>query len=376
LQLLITKTYALASLVWRISFYIGVVLTSATLFHGAGIVISLMIGTLWILVPAIAFCRYMIFGQGAEQPKRWRFALLAGGALALVPASFLLPWPGGVVAVGVVDYEPLSVIRAAAPGFVTSITTRPGVDVVAGEPLATLENPQLRSDLSQLARDINLSQLRRQSLQAVFHRNASGSEQMYDEELLQDTLEQKQADLADKVASLEVVAPVNGRVIGRDFDSLYQRFLHEGDLLMSIGREDRKAIVVTVAQRDADFFLQQIGKSPNVRIKGRPTKICGAVLKEMNPRATKQLSHASLAAPNGGPLAVEFVANHDESARESFELLEPHFEAIVTLPAGVANQVRAGELAKVRLAAAGESIGGHLWKRFELWVGRKLKSST
>ena len=132
--------------------------------------------------------------------------------------------------------------------------------------------------------------------------------------------------------------------------------------------------MVTVAQRDADFFLQQIGTSPHVRIKGRSATVTGARLAEVNPRATKRLTHASLAAPNGGPLAVALVAQGEDGSQDPYELLEPHFQAIVTVTESIARHLRAGEIAKVRLSSAGESIGRHLWKRFELWVGRKLET--
>jgi hypothetical protein len=140
-----------------------------------------------------------------------------------------------------------------------------------------------------------------------------------------------------------------------------------------IGDESKKAIVVAVPQRDAEFYLRQIGASPKVRILGRERTIRHAQLAKVDPRASSVLPHPALASVHGGPLSVVVADDHGATAPDdALRLVEPYFHATITLPADVASQLRAGEIARVRLASTGQSIGRHLGQLVDQWFRRKL----
>jgi putative peptide zinc metalloprotease protein len=366
----LTKLYGVASLGWRFSFYCGITFTAATMFHGAGIVIALLIGVGWFLVPALRFVQYLRFGQLGEQPDRRRFVLVVGGVTLGISLILSLPWPGGVVATGVVDYEPLTVVRASAGGFLRNLTCTPGESVAEGEGLAEIENRPVQQELADMNFQLEQSEIRCRSLQS------EGDYDLYQiEKGRRDSLREQRDELAAKVAGLRVVAPVAGRVLGRDLESKTGEFMSGGEVILSLGREEHKAIRVAISQRDAEHYLRQRGTTPYVRIKGRGAVLRGAKLDRINPRATRRLPHPALAATNGGPLPVSMnEAETPTSGDHEPELIEPHFQAIITLPAVDAQSLRAGELARVRLGAAGHSIGSHLWTEAERWVSRKLGS--
>ena len=140
--------------------------------------------------------------------------------------------------------------------------------------------------------------------------------------------------------------------------------------MMSVGDEERKQIRLSVAQKDVDAFLQQLDCQPHVRIKGRDGPLSEARLSKVNPRASHVLPHFALATTNGGPLAVRA----SEASEDTWELTEPHFLARIGLPASAARQLRAGELARIRIGTAGESIAAHLLGCARRWMHHRLES--
>lgn len=362
-----TKLYGIASLFWRMSFYCGVTLTAAAMFHGAGILVAVMIGVGWFFVPAWRFVRYMSVGQQGELPDRRRFSLVIGTAAVILGGVLCLPWPGGIVATGVVEYEPLTVVRASSGGFLQSITCRPGDLVRAGQELAQIENRPVELELAELRIAREQSEIRCRALQSA------GDYDLYQiESARRDSLLEQLEELQAKVKGLRVSAPVDGCVLGRDLESRTGEFVSGGEPVLSLGSEHRKAIRVAISQQDAEHYLRQLGTTPYVRIRGRGLRVPQTRLAKVNPRATRQLPHPALAATYGGPLPVSMGEQGAAESENSLELVEPHFHAIIELPEPAAAQLRAGEVARVRLGATGESVGSHLLTAAGRWIQRKL----
>jgi putative peptide zinc metalloprotease protein len=363
------KLYGVASLVWRWLFYVGIVLTAATMFRGAGIVISLIVGISWIVWPTAKFLHYLLHYRGADAPDRRRFGLVCGMALIGMSLVSCLPWPGGVVATGVVEYDPIASIRTTSPGFVQALHVQSGETVHAGMPLVTIANPQTEAELSDVKFAASQAEIRARMLQ---DEDDVAGYQVEKKHL--ESLAEQERELAQKVASLRLSAPTPGRVIGRDLPLLQNRYLEAGTEILAIGDDARKSILVAVPQTDIEFFLQQLGTQPRVRIAGRGRVKGPSKLVKVDPRASQQLPHPALAAANGGPLSVT-VEPTPGAADPSPVLVEPHFRATIALDPAQARQLRAGEIARVRLTSRGESVGAHMWNVVESWVRRKLRTS-
>jgi putative peptide zinc metalloprotease protein len=367
----VVRAYGIAALCWRMLFYVGVMLTAAHMFRGAGIIISLLVCVGWILLPAARFVQYVIHGRGTDRPNRRRVAGIIAAAVASLVGLALLPWPGGVVTTGVVDYEPLAWVRAESPGFVRILHVRPGQEVRAGAPLLTVDNPRTQLDLSDVDVSIKQAEIRGRMLQGEDDYASLQVEQKHVE-----SLNEQRSELAEKVARLRITAPIDGRVIGRELNVLQDQYLQTGQEVLAIGSEAYKSIVVAVPQEDVEFFLKQVGAEPRVRVRGRWQAIRTARLDKVDPRATDQPPHAALSAANGGPLPVASSTVHssDTSDAAAPRLLEPHFRATIWLPRDIARELHAGQLARVRLGSGGETIGAHVQSLIENWVRRKLQS--
>ncbi len=367
-KLQFVRVYAWAALAWRLLFYVGVLLIAAAMFHGAGIVLAVFAGVCWFLLPGWRFVIYLIRGRTQEQPNRVRFALICLGVSLGGVSVLALPWPGGITAWGIVDYEPLSVHRVVCPGFLREVHVREGEFVEQGTALATMENPQITLDLKQLELAIEQSRIRARML----HRDGN-LVQYQVEGKHRKSLEQQRDELLRRAEGLTITASAAGHVMGQDLAMMEGQYLTIGSIVMSVGDERRKQVRLSVAQQDVDFFLRQVGSQPNVRIKGHARSVCDARLTRVNPRAVRQLPDAALAVPNGGPLPVQAAAG-DPALVDGWQLTEPRFLALVHLPEHEASRLRAGELARVRLRGTAPSIAVRFLDWVQNWMHYKLQS--
>ncbi|MCA9217043.1 MAG: efflux RND transporter periplasmic adaptor subunit [Planctomycetales bacterium] len=364
------RVYAFASLTWRLAFYVGIVAVAATLFHGAGVVLAVVTGTLWFLFPTIGLVKYLISGAGTEQPNRFRFATIMIGFVMLLVAVWNTPWPVGVNAPGVVQYAPLAMVRVDSEGFVKSIHVVPGQEVTKGDVLVTLDNPTLVQEFQDIELQMQQSETRCRMLQGedlpayqVERRNG-------------ESLAEQRDELAHKVESLTIRANEHGKIIGRELDSLVGQFVESGETLFAIGNEDVKEVAVSVAQGDFTQFAIQRGTNPFVRIRGQWNPIETGVLAKVDPKASTHLPNPALGAPFGGPLTVTAASPNDaegSAGNERFHLLSPRFVAKVQLPQSEAKQLKAGQIANVRVGAIGESVGQHFYTKASRWLRRKME---
>jgi len=317
------------------------------MFRGAGLALAVLAAvTLWG-VPAVKYLRYVVAGSEHERPSLVQFGTIMAVCLVIAMLIFQLPWPGGVAAVGVVQYDPLTVYRVNSSAFVKEVHVQSGELVQPGQLLATLRNPETELELAEIDLEIEESIIKSR----ILHQD-------YDvvtyqvETKKRESLQRQRKEIQKQVDDLAVVATDRGRVIGRNLQSLVGQYLKSGTVLMSVGDETRKQIHLSIAQKDVDAFVKQIDKQPFVRVKGRLQPLREATLVRVDPQATRSLASPALAAPNGGPLAVLVDNSVSGGGRRELETLQPRFSGIVAVPPERAQILRAGELARARIIAA------------------------
>jgi putative peptide zinc metalloprotease protein len=269
----------------------------------------------------------------------------AGVAMALLAALWFAARTGAVDAPAVVDYEAKTVIRADSPGFLRELHVQSGHRVELGQLLATLDNPQLRSELL----DVELA-LQRSLHKSIGYRNrlemAASQAELCEIESLQKRLAEKRAQLA----LLTIRAPSAGTVVSRRLDWKLGAYFSAGAEILTIGHEHRKEVVGSVAQDDVKAFNAAVGSRVKIEVSGMPP--IEATLARVSPTASSSSQHASLYAINGGPLPVRRLDQADAAAATSqsqVELLAPRFTAFVELSGRQGLQLRAGQRARIRL---------------------------
>jgi len=363
----ITWTYGIASFLWRIALCATLVIGTVTMFHGAGIVLTICAMLLWVGLPAFRFIQYIAYGKPGEQPRRIRFlAFTLGFTAAAILVLGFVPWPGASIAPAIVEFAPLTIIRAASAGFVDEIYVVDGERVQKDQLLLVIENDEFASELTELGLQIKQSEIRgRQHEQN--RRYAAFQAEIEQRRALHTELEEKRAQFK----RLEVRAPAAGTVIARDLKSLHGTYVKVGDEVAAIGDEHNKEIRISVPQDQFESFTLRCGHGVRVDLPGIAT--WNADLERVTPRASKQPIHPALSAINGGPLPIKGLhvgSSHTQEQR--YELLEPQFSGIVRLDDSASRTVFAGQRGTVFYRPWRESIGEHLWYTIARWIQRQL----
>lgn len=368
---LIIKTYAVASCGWRLLVTVGLILVAEAMFYGAGIVLAVIGAIAWFGLPALRLASYLFKDHGREPPRLGRLALVAGGGgLAILLTLQLAPWPLAVEAPAVVAFAPLTTLRAASPGFVHRLHVAPGDIVQAGQVLILLSNPRLEAELAELELAVQQSELR-----SRVYRQQEQIAAAQAEDEARHALEVKRRERSNQVAELTIRSPVDGQVLQADLQSLTGTYVAEGTELLSIGDEQQKELVLSVAQADGELFASQRGKPVDVWLHATPAARLAASLEKISPRATTVLARPALGAMAGGPLPVRPRRDRQTGTEEAWELVEPRLSGAVPLPPERAQLVRAGQRATVKLRIRRGNLGEGLYQIWESWLRGRLASS-
>ena len=196
----------------------------------AAILIGLTIGKLMM-----AFIRYLAWSpEIAGRRVRAVFTTTVGAALVLgAVAAIPIPWP--IEAKGIVTFEQVSTIRAPSAGRISELPLRVGERVRAGDPIAILDNPELRAEFTAVSAEADLSDIR--TVHAATQSPGEGA-------LAASTTREVDArrnQLADEVGRLRVGAPRDGRVLDLTTRSTGVA-LREGDPIAVFAAGDPEAV--------------------------------------------------------------------------------------------------------------------------------------
>jgi len=369
LRSMLVRFYGFASLFWRNCVFVGLVLTAATLLQGAGIVLSVVAVSFWIVVMGRRALRFA--GQSTEggRPNWSRFALVGGGgAVAAAVLLAFVPWPGSVAAPAIVRYAPMTAVRCDSDAFVREIRVRSGQHVQAGQVVAVLASDELQHELAQLELAIRRSQI----AQRVHRKKAEMAKAQAESEQLR-TLEKRWKEKQEEVSRLIVRAPCAGNVIGRNLDALQGTYLTKGSEILSIGEETAKEVRLSIAQHDVHAFRARHGCV--LRAYFPDGLVVEAALSKIEPRGSVVPIERSLCVPAGGDLPVRKVDQDSSATGADYQLLSPRFTGIMPLDAAHSRLVPAGRRAHVALRPR-ESVGQHLWQLLTDWVDRRLGRKT
>ena len=351
--------YGMATWLWSFSVMIGLILAASMYWHGLGLILSAILVMSWF-GPG--------FLQGSRSVTRWttsersQFAFRAclfsvGTALILA----VTPWPFGFTAPGVVEYAPLSVVRADGAGFVNRVLVQEGDVVSAGQPLVELRNEELERDLHDLELAIEQSRLRERLAVEQHDTAASQIEQQQ-----RDALQRRLAERQRQVERLVVQAPSDGVIIGRELAALTGSFVSEGKELLSVGDPTRREFLAAIRQEDLPEAQSQLSLPVSIQLRGRG-ELAGE-MRRVQPRASTRPEHLCLCAPFGGPLAVQTrVDEHGDRRTEGFELLEPHFWIAISLNGATRSTPLAGETGVLRLNPR-QTCGPKLMSWLSHWI--------
>lgn len=328
--------YGVASLVWRLSLYAGMVLW----LLGKQILLGTALGAwlLWryVLVP-IWHATQLVFSH--PRLARHRTRAMIGYlivALAIVSVLFIVPAPSSARANGVVWVPDDAQVRNETEGFVEKVFVHDNDIVKAGQPLLQLGNPELLAERDQLESRIRSTSI---AINAALMQQPGLAAALSEE---QEKLSQRLDDLDKRIAALTILSPLAGKLaIPRDQD-LDGRFLTRGSSVAHIVPPDKIIVRVALNQEDVDLLRQQ-SAGIEVRMAEDTQHSLPARIVQGTPAASFKLPSIVLGDKGGGNIVT------DPSDQEGLRTLESFF----TLDLEVQNT----QLAR---------IGSRAWIRFEL----------
>lgn len=290
--------YGAASTVYRIIVTIVIALFIAGRFFFIGVVLAIWaVGAMAVFPIIRGLCH--LSASPRLRGHRSRAVTVSVGLVGVI-AGFLLfvPVPYHTHAEGVIWLQEEALVRAGAHGFLSTFLVQPGTQVVKGEPLVRLVDPQASATL-------RMQEARVKEWEAN-----------YAAQLVQDRtkamvtmarLTQERAELAvaqDRVADLTVRAQADGVFVMPEMRDLQGRYYHKGDLLAYVIGHSPVVARVVVPQ-DAIGIVQGTTNEVRALLVDHPgTVVEGHVVRAV-PGGNELLPSRALAIEGGGEIATD-----------------------------------------------------------------------
>lgn len=331
----VATAHAAASIVFQMVWMGGLVLAVSSWAGGIGVVLGIAAATTWFVIPGSQWVGRIRRDDGWPAIRRRTMTVVALALIALGWVS-AMPSPVGRRVPVVVRYRDEQIARAAAEGFVVAVPVEAGQAVCAGDVLVEMDDPELRVQREHLALDAEAARLRARRLSREGRTALSSAERDRHEGLLRSL-----AELDRQLESLRIRAHRDGVVCSRNPQRWLGQFVRRGQVLMSIGEEGAKELLASIEGSDLAAYLQAVENRQRcqVRLRGgqRLTVIPGAP----QPRVRQTIPHPAMAAPVGGPLAVE--PQREGSGRDVYRLIAPRSESRSPLGEEVSRYVWSGQ---------------------------------
>ena len=356
---LAVRAYGVMAMAWFFLIAIGLSLAASSLIEGFGLIVALIGLVMWAGIPLFKLCKYVLLGTDTENPNRvWFTGAMALTALILCGFMFACPSPSVVTAPIVIEYEPLSIVRANASGFANTVHVVDGQLVEEGDVLVTLENPELKQELSSILLDIQISKLRINA----FHIDQDISKVLLEEELLV-SLKTKQVELEQRISDLTIVAPQRGQVLGRELDVLEGQHLKPGNEVLSIGQPGNIQAIALTKQSDVEWVSSNPDAQVELLIWGRDQdSLIEGQISHINPRARDDLPHEAFSATTGGPLAVvpRNQVEGEDSDEQQFMLTNPRVPIEISLAQSDRTSLLPGQTGQLIVRSRNQNMGNYL----------------
>jgi putative peptide zinc metalloprotease protein len=362
------RFYGVAAIIWKVLICFTLGMAAATMFSGAGLVLSFLGAAMWLGNPAKQFALFL-----RQTSSRDLACCVRGcGVLSITTAMafaviFFAPMPTSVRTPAVVRFVPDSIVRSAADGFIRRVHVSDQANVNQGDVLVELENPELRQ---------RLVSLETQLAQNTIHRR--GAQQASDASLGQvlreraDSLNKQIASVQTQVDALRLVANRSGQVHARNLKQRVGTMVQDGDELFTIAQDHQKEILAIVHQDHVRVARRSVGKSVPLRTASF-RKIAGTV-DLVEPLAKVHLDAPSLSAIHGGPLAVRPRSSQNDSDARHGQLLQPHFSSRISIDPQTARSLPAGMRLNASMGYRTDSIATRLRVAItRLWQAKSTK---
>ena len=365
----VSSIYGWLASVWKVLICFGMTIAASTMFGGFGILLAIFGVISWFGKPTVEMCKRLSIHFKRRPHTLVRVGFLTSLLLGFLAASwFWIPSPIVARVPCLIEFEDAANVRTETAGFVTEVFVTANAQVQIDQPLLQIENPELVAEIRKLEAELQYQKTRERI--ALDQSEASEA---------QVAVRQQQAILTsldarlDELDRLIIKAPIAGRVVARELESMTGTYFEKGDLVLRISDQAAKEVIVSLPVTEINSAKKLVGSRVPIEI-GTRRKFFAKV-DRISPRATTQVAYQSLINPNGGPIAVQQTDSTDSPNEDQpeFEFCEPRINVIAKLEKPIAREVWSGESGYAVLSSSTPTLGKWLFITSRDWLRKQLE---
>ncbi|HLP78040.1 MAG TPA: biotin/lipoyl-binding protein, partial [Candidatus Paceibacterota bacterium] len=337
-------TYGIASGIYRVVVFSGVLLAVADRFLIVGLVMAAVCLISWVTVPVIRFVKYLSASPRLERVRPRAMAVTGGIAVALVVLLGVIPFPHGFRAPGVLEASERTQVANEIAGTVEAVLAKTGSPVKRGEPLLKLSNREL--DLELASAKARYEEVNARFLKAMNDESAD----MKPLSQLRESVSDRLAKLTQDSEKLVLRARHDGVWVAPGIESYVGRWMPRGSNLGLLVNPKAFEFAATVMQEDVDAVFAKKVPRAEVRLFGDAGTALTVREWRVVPGGQKNLPSPALGWGAGGEVPV----GREES--EANKAAEPFFEVIGKLETADGTALLDGRSGKIRFQLEPEPL--------------------
>lgn len=375
----ILTIYGAASGIYRVFLFISITLYVMGKMFAIGALLAVWTAAAWFLIPFGKLVHWLASSSQLHDKRGRVIALTLVMAGLLIAAIGAVPFPDYRRGWGVVESLHRSGVFYETDGFVSELHVQQGDRVRKNDPIVTLISPELTVQREGLIGRI-----------AELHVEERAGRQQKDPKLEMvvrrqiQILNQKLADIDDRIAKLVVRAPQDGTVVSGDPERILGSYVKRGDRLCEIVDTDHVRIAASFENRHGAAIKALNRDQYSVRIHsvsyresehGVADRIIEGGSVQQDPAALNLLPSSALGYSGGGQIETDPRDEHGRMAKRNYFTL--YIEPLI--PENVAASRTGdwvgspGERVKVRFRLPAQPLLGQWAERLWWTVQEKVK---
>jgi len=334
--------FGIASGIYRVIVFSGVLLAVADRFLIIGIVMAIVCLISWVTVPIVRFVRYLATSPKLDRVRSRAIGVAVGGAAVILILLGVVPFPSSFRAPGVVKAAQRTQVANEAAGTVEALLVKPGDTVKSGQAILKLRNKEL--DLELVAARAKLAEVNARLLKAMNDESADVKPLSQ----LRDSVGERIAKLSADAAHLTVTARHDGVWVAPGMEEFVGRWVPRGADLGMLVNPKTFEFSASVMQEDVDAVFAKKFPRADVRLDGDVAMQLPVRDWRVIPGGQETLPSAAFGWRAGGEVSVAQEENQPNKAAE------PLFSVIGKLDSDGKVTLMDGRLGKIRFELPAE----------------------
>ena len=343
--------YGVLSTIYRIMVGIAIILLVAFTIPVLGVLMAIGGIITWLVTPIVKTFKYLALDPELHRKRARATAFTVAFAALVFLAIGVMPYWENIRATGVLEPEEQAVVHAAVPGFITQVAAQDGQWVEKGATLVVLEDRNVEAQLRQA--EIRLATAEIVKTRAM----ADNPAQVGAAQITIDAERQKIADLTRQKNELTIKAPIAGRLVAPDIETMAGRYLQRGEEVATVMTFDRLLVKAALEQRDVELVDGRKPPKTEIRLAGDVSRALPGTEPRVVPGAQSQLPSPVLTHAGGGEIAADPKDQHGTKP------VTPQFELRVKL-ANPEGTFYPGQRAYVRMTVGTKPLLYQWTRRF------------